>query len=83
MLLSSYVSELILKGDTHGLKDAMQQSQTRGMRTFDQALYELHKQGRISLDEALKNADSPHDLALRVRLSEAAVRVARAGTMDS
>ncbi len=70
MLLSSYVSELILKGDTHGLKDAMEQSDTRGMQTFDQSLYNLYQQGRISLDEALANADSRNDLALRIRLSD-------------
>ena len=70
MLLSSYVSELILKGDTHGLKDAMEQSDIRGMQTFDQSLYNLYKSGRISLDEALANADSRNDLALRIRLSD-------------
>lgn len=72
MLLSSYVSELILEGDTRGLKEAMEQSETRGMQTFDQCLYNLYKQGRIPLDLALDNADSRNDLALRVRLGEAA-----------
>jgi twitching motility protein PilU len=76
MLLSSYVSELILKGDTHALKDAMEQSDTRGMQTFDQCLFQLYKQGRITLDEALRNADSRNDLALRVRLSEGREHVA-------
>ncbi len=71
MLLSSYVSELILNGDTHGLKEAMEQGDTRGMQTFDQCLYNLYKQGRITLDMALDNADSRNDLALRVRLGGA------------
>jgi twitching motility protein PilU len=71
MLLSSYVSELILEGDTRGLKEAMEQSDTRGMQTFDQCLYNLYKEGRITLDAALDNADSRNDLALRVRLGEA------------
>ena len=70
MLLSSYVSELILKGDTHAIKDAMEQSDIRGMQTFDQCLFNLYKAGRITLDEALQNADSRNDLALRVRLAE-------------
>ncbi len=69
MLLSSYVSELILKGDTHGLKEAMEQSETRGMQTFDQCLFELYKAGRISQEEALNNADSRNDLSLRIRMS--------------
>lgn len=70
MMLSSYVSELILKGDTHGLKDAMEQSDTRGMQTFDQCLFNLYHAGRITLDDALANADSRNDLALKVRLSD-------------
>jgi twitching motility protein PilU len=76
MLLSSYVSELILKGDTHALKDAMEQSDTHGMQTFDQCLYNLYKTGRITLEEALRNADSRNDLALRVRLAEGREHVA-------
>jgi twitching motility protein PilU len=74
MLLSSYVSELILAGDTHGLKDAMEQSDTRGMQTFDQCLYNLYKGSRITLEDALNNADSRNDLALRVRLQDSAAR---------
>jgi len=74
MLLSSYVSELILEGNTHGLKEAMEQSETRGMQTFDQCLYNLYKDGRITLEDTLNNADSRNDLALRIRLSEARPR---------
>jgi twitching motility protein PilU len=70
MILSSYVSELILKGDTHGIKEAMEQSDTRGMQTFDQCLYELYRQGKITLEETLNNADSRNDLALRIRLGD-------------
>ncbi len=40
-----------------------------GMCTFDQALYQLYTDGHISLDEALHNADSRTNLALRVRLA--------------
>jgi len=71
MLLTSYVSELILAGDTRGLKEAIEQSETRGMLSFDQCLYQLYKKGKITLDTALDNADSRNDLALRVRLGEA------------
>jgi twitching motility protein PilU len=70
MVLSSYVAELILKGDTHGLKEAMEQSDTRGMQTFDQCLYELYRNGKITLEDALNNADSRNDLSLRIRLNE-------------
>jgi twitching motility protein PilU len=71
MLLSRYVSELMLKGEIKGLKDAMEQSEMAGMQTFDQALYQLYKDGRISLHEALTNADSRNDLSLRIRMDSA------------
>lgn len=47
----------------------MSHSTEIGMCTFDQALYQLYKDDRISLEEALHNADSRTDLALRVRLA--------------
>lgn len=70
MLLSGYVSDLIQKGDVHGIKEAMEQGGERGMQTFDQALYEMYKSGRITLEEALSNADSRNNLSLRIRLDE-------------
>jgi hypothetical protein len=48
----------------------MEKSEEQGMQTFDQALYKLYKSGRISLDEALKNADSRNNLRLRITLDE-------------
>jgi len=70
MLLTGYVSELIKKGEIHTIKEAMEQGTERGMQTFDQALYNLYREGKIELDEALRNADSRNNLALRIRLSE-------------
>lgn len=69
MLNSSYISDLITKGEFSGIKEAMARSTEIGMCTFDQALYQLYTEDRISLDEALHNADSRTDLALRVRLA--------------
>jgi twitching motility protein PilU len=40
------------------------------MQTFDQALYKLYKEGMITLEEALRNADSRNNLSLRIRLDE-------------
>ena len=70
MLLSTFVAELIQKGDVHAVKEAMEQGNERGMQTFDQALYELYKAGSITQEEALANADSRNNLALRMRLDE-------------
>jgi len=70
MLLSTFVAELIQKGDIHAVKEAMEQGTERGMQTFDQALYKLYKEGKISLDNALGNADSRNNLSLKIRLDE-------------
>jgi len=40
------------------------------MQTFDAALYKLYKAGRITLDEAVKNADSANNLRLRIKLGD-------------
>ena len=69
MLTSPYIADLIGKGEFSGLKEAMGPSTEIGMCTFDQALYQLYTEDRISLDEALHNADSRTDLALRIRLA--------------
>ncbi|MEJ2529086.1 MAG: PilT/PilU family type 4a pilus ATPase [Gammaproteobacteria bacterium] len=70
MLLSTFVSELIQKGDIHAVKEAMEHGTERGMQTFDQALYKLYKAGQISLENALGNADSRNNLSLKIRLDE-------------
>jgi twitching motility protein PilU len=70
MLLSTFVAELIQKGDIHAVKEAMEQGTERGMQTFDQALYKLYKEGRITLENALANADSRNNLSLKIRLDE-------------
>lgn len=70
LLNSPYVSELIQKGEIDSIREAMEQSTDSGMQTFDQALYVLYKAGKISLKDALDNADSRNNLGLRIRLSE-------------
>lgn len=72
MRQTRYISDLILKGEIESIKEAMRQSGVAGMQTFDESLYQLYHQGRVSLEEALANADSRNDLALRIRLEGAA-----------
>jgi len=72
------ICDLIMKGDIHKLKEIMEKSTNIGMQTFDQALYELFKAGKISLEEALRNADSQNNLRLKISLSEG-----KAPTIDS
>ena len=68
LLNSPLISDLILRGDVHGIKDIMKRSTDIGMQTFDQALYALYEAGQISYQEAIKNADSANDLRLDIQL---------------
>jgi twitching motility protein PilU len=70
LLDSPRVKDLIHKAQIAELKEAMEKSTNFGMQTFDQALYELYRAGKITLEEALKNADSANNLRLRVKLAE-------------
>jgi len=68
LLGSPRIAELIKKGLIDDIKEVMEKSAASGMQTFDFALFNLWKAGRISTEEALKNADSKTNLALRMRL---------------
>jgi len=68
MLNSPLISDLIFKGDVHEIKEIMKKSRELGMQTFDQALFELYEGGRISYEDALRNADSVNDLRLMIKL---------------
>lgn len=66
MINTPHISTLILNGELYAIKDAMASSGSRGMKVFDHALYDLYKDGKISLEEALKNADSQNDLEAKI-----------------
>jgi twitching motility protein PilU len=68
MLNTPYISELIEDARIDEIKDAMQQAELDGMQTFDQSLYDLFKESKISMEDALRNADSHNNLRLRLRL---------------
>ncbi|WP_303289509.1 PilT/PilU family type 4a pilus ATPase [Marinobacter sp. SS5-14b] len=62
------ISELILRGEIDGIKEIMEKSANLGMQTFDLALFNLWKDGKITEEEALKNADSANNLRLKIKL---------------
>ncbi|MDO8789840.1 MAG: PilT/PilU family type 4a pilus ATPase [Sulfuritalea sp.] len=62
LLNSRYIAELIDKGDLNEIKDAMEKSMVPGSQTFEQCLFTLYKSGKITLEEALNNADSANNL---------------------
>ena len=68
MLNSPLIADLIFKGEVHEIKEIMKKSRELGMQTFDQALFDHYEAGRISYEDALRNADSINDLRLQIKL---------------
>lgn len=66
MINTPHIANLILKGELNEIKDAMTTSGTKGMRVFDDALFDLYKEGKISMEEALKNSDSRNDMEAKI-----------------
>ena len=60
--------DLIKQGKVDEIKEVMTKSEAAGMQTFDSALFNLYRSGKISLEEALKNADSKNNLRLKISL---------------
>lgn len=74
MLNTPLVSDIILKGNFHELKEVMTRSRELGMQTFDQALFDLYNDGSIGYDEALRNADSINEIRLQIKLKSSRQR---------
>jgi twitching motility protein PilU len=72
LLNTPLISDLIAKGEGSSIKPIMKKSRELGMQTFDQALFDLYKIGKISYEEALRNADSTNELRLQIKLAEGA-----------
>lgn len=68
LLNSPLIAELVFKGEVHEIKEAMKKSRELGMQTFDQALFDHYEAGRITYEDALRNADSLNDLRLQIKL---------------
>ena len=66
LINTPHIADLILKGNISDLKEAMERSGANGMQTFDMVLFELYKEERIDLEEALNNADSRTNLEARI-----------------
>ena len=72
LLNSPRIADLIKEGEILEIKEVMEKSATMGMQTFDMALLDLYNAGKISFDEALKNADGANNLRLKIELAEKA-----------
>ncbi len=68
LLNTPLISDLIFKGEVHEIKEIMAKSRELGMRTFDQALFDLYEADLISYEDALRNSDSMNELRLQIKL---------------
>jgi twitching motility protein PilU len=63
------IKDLIKRGQVDVLKEGMEQGVQEGCQTFDQALFMLYKEAKITLEQALVNADSANNLRLKIKLA--------------
>jgi len=68
MLHSPLIADLIFKGNVVEIKEVMARSNRLGMKTFDQALFDLYEAHQVSYEDALRNADSKNELRLKIKL---------------
>jgi twitching motility protein PilU len=68
MLDTPRIKDLVKKAEVDLLKEAMEQGVEEGCQTFDHVLFHLYKDERISLEQALINADSANNLRLKIKL---------------
>ncbi len=70
LLATPLVQERIRNGEITELKKIMSESNHHGMITFDQCLFGMYKEGKITYDEAIRHADSANEVRLAVKMSE-------------
>ena len=70
LLGTPLVQDYIRDGEIHKLKDVMKESTQLGMKTFDQALFELYQSGEITYEDALRYADSANEVRLKIKLAQ-------------
>lgn len=66
LINTPHIADLMLQGKLDEIKEAMRDSGAQGMQTFDKALLDLYKDSKITIDEALSNADSRADLEAEI-----------------
>lgn len=68
LLNTPHVSDLIESGKIEEIREAMTRGKEQGMQTFDEALFDLYKQQKISQEQAIRYADSKNNVRLNIRL---------------
>lgn len=73
LLGTPLILSLINRGEIDAIKEVMEKSTNLGMQTFDQALEKLYLDGKISFEEAMRNADSKNNLRLKIKLTDKSI----------
>jgi len=68
LLNTPLVAEKIRRGDIHEIKELMKRGNEQGMITFDQSLFQLYQEGEITVEDALRHADSANEVRLMIKL---------------
>ena len=82
MINTPLISDLILNGETHKIKEVIKKSRQEGMQTFDQALYDLYREEAITYEDAIHSADSANDLRLMIKLGDEEATDAMGSTLE-
>ena len=69
MLNTPRIAELVQRGDVSKVKESFRESTEQGMQTFDQSLLKLYTDGKVSMEEALANADSRSNLEAQIHFA--------------
>ena len=69
LLNTALIADMIKNDELGKIRDAIDQSVSAGSQTFEQALYKLFKDGEITREEAMRNADSANNLASKLDYS--------------
>jgi twitching motility protein PilU len=83
LLSTRHIAELVSKGEISEIKEAMEKSLSPGSQTFEQCLFQMILDGKITQDEALANADSATNLLWMINNTEAGAAIKDAQAKSS
>ena len=70
MINTPRIADLIRNGEFHEIRQNIAKGEPQGMLTFDQSLFGLYKEGKISYEDAVQHADSENELRLMIKLGK-------------
>lgn len=64
------IKDLIVKEEIGAIAAAIEDRNREGMLSIDQAILKLYEQGRVTAEDALRYADSPNNVGIKIRRLE-------------